>query len=164
MRAAKLAEHLRANADGMCERLIEKIRNSPRCGELLHRVPSEEYRRYAWDVYHDLVDWLTLEADSVIAPRFVGLGIRRARQGVPFSHLFWAVCLTREYLWEYIQQECLFDDPVDFWGGVMLLRSLNQFFDRSLYFAMVGYENTDRGEVPGCPAAFYEGSAYAGKS
>jgi hypothetical protein len=154
MHAAKLVRHLRANADSMSERVLEKIRNSPRCSHLLLRVPAEEYKQYAVDVYRDLVEWLAVETDSVIVSRYVELGNRRAQQGIPFSHLFWAVCITREYLWEYIQQECLLDEPVEFWGGVMLLRSLNQFFDRALYFALVGYESSGKGELAGCRAAF----------
>jgi len=44
MRALKLVQHLRANADGMFERLLEKIRNSRRCNELLRRVPADELK------------------------------------------------------------------------------------------------------------------------
>ena len=152
MRAAKLVQHLRTNADCMSERLLERIRNSPRCSNLLLRVPAEEHKQYAVHVYRDLVEWLAVETDSVIVSRYVELGNRRARQGIPFSDLFWAVCITREYLWEYIQQECLLDEPVEFWGGVMLMRSLNQFFDRALYFALVGYESAGEGEFAGCSA------------
>src|ERR1700740_3120123 len=147
MRADKLVQHLRADADSMSERLLEKIRNSPRCGDLLLRVPAEEHKHYAVDVYRDLVEWLAAETDSVIVSRYVELGARRAQQGVPFSHLFWAVCISREYLWEYIQQECLLEEPVEFWGGVMLLHSLNQFFDRVLYFALLGYQPAGGAEV-----------------
>jgi hypothetical protein len=149
MRAPKLIQHLRANADTMSERLLDKIRNSPRCSDLLLRVPAVEHKRYAVDVYRDLLEWLAVETDSVVASRYVELGNRRAQQGVPFIHLFWAICVTREYLWEYIQQECLLDEPVEFWGGVMLLRSLNQFFDHALYFTLVGYQNVGAGELAG---------------
>jgi hypothetical protein len=31
---------------------------------------------------------------------------------------------------------------VEFWGGVMLLHSLNQFFDRALYFSLIGHPNS----------------------
>jgi hypothetical protein len=146
MRAPKLVQHLQANAQNMSERLIEKVRNSHRCSELSVKLSAEEHKRYAMDIYHDLVEWLSSESDSLIVDRYVRLGRRRAQQGIPFSHLFWAVCITREYLWEYIQQECLLDEPVEFWGGMMLLHSLNQFFDRALYFALVGYQNADESE------------------
>jgi hypothetical protein len=154
MRAPKLIQHLKDDADGMSERLLEKIRNSRRCSELLLRVPAEEHKRYAVDIYHDLMMWLVAEDDSSLEHHYVGLGKLRAQQGVPFSHLFWAVCITREYLWEYIQQECLIEEPVEFWGGVMLLRSLNQFFDRALYLALLGYQMAGGAEVTGPQAVF----------
>ena len=154
MRAPKLIQHLKDDADGMSERLLEKIRNSRRCSQLLLRVPAEEHKRYAVDVYHDLMMWLVAENDSSLEPHYVGLGKVRAQQGVPFSDLFWAVCITREYLWEYIQQECLIEEPVEFWGGVMLLRSLNQFFDRALYLALLGYQMAGGAEVTGSQPYF----------
>ena len=146
MRALKLVQHLRADADSMSQRLLENIRNSTRCSELLRRVPVEEHKRYALDIYRDLMEWLVTETDSPIEARYLELGRLRAQQGVPFSQLFWAVCITREYLSDYIQQECLIDEPVEFWGGVMLLRSLNQFFDRALYFSLIGHQKADAHE------------------
>jgi hypothetical protein len=146
MRALKLVQHMKANADRMSEELIQRIRNSTRCSELLRRVPAEEQKRYALDIYRDLTDWLAVEIDSLVESRYLNLGIRRAHQGVPFSDVFWAACIARDYLWEYVQQECLLEEPVEFWGGVVLLRSLNQFFDRALYFTLVGYQKAGIGE------------------
>ena len=154
MRAPKLIQRLKDDADGMSERLLEKIRSSRKCSELLLRVPAEEHKRYAVEVYHDLMMWLSAEDDSSLEHHYVGLGKLRAQQGVPFSNLFWAVCITREYLWEYIQQECLIEEPVAFWGGVMLLRSLNQFFDRALYLALLGYQMVSATEVTSSQVVF----------
>src|SRR3954453_13910840 len=154
MRAPKLIQRLKDDADGMSERLLGKIRSSRRCSELLLRVPAEEHKKYAVDVYHNLIMWLAAEDDSLLEHYYVGLGKVRAQQGVPFSHLFWAVCITREYLWEYIQQECLIEEPVEFWGGVMLLRSLNEYLDRALYLALLGYEMASGAEVTDSQAVF----------
>jgi hypothetical protein len=153
MRAPRLVQHLRANADSMSERLLEKIRNSDSCRDLLLSVPSEEHKRYSLEIYLDLVEWLASENSSVFESRYLELGIRRSQQGVPVSQLFWAVCITREYLWNYIQQECLIEEPVEFWGGVMLLRSVNQFFDRALYAALIGYQKAEMGDLAGSHAA-----------
>lgn len=147
MRAPKLIQHLKADAGGMSERLFEKIRNSRKCSDLVLRVAAEEHKGYAMGVYHDLVEWLETETDSSIEHRYMALGNLRARQGVPFSNMFWAVRITREYLWDYIQQECLLEEPVEFWGGVMLFRSLNHFFDHVLYFALLGYQTLGMAEV-----------------
>jgi hypothetical protein len=77
----------------------------------------------------------------------MALGMLRAQQGVPFSNLYWAMCIAHEHLWAYMQQECLLDEPVEFWGGVILLRSLTQFFDRALYFALLGCEKATAGDL-----------------
>ena len=153
MRAGKLVQHMKTNSDRMSEAVIEKIRRSDRCSELLQKVPAEEQRRSGVEIYQDLTNWLATEADSSIKDRYIALGMRRAEQGVPFSNLFWAVCIAHEHLWEYMQQECLLDEPVEFWGGVALLRSLTQFFDRALYFALLGYQKAGKGELAGVSAA-----------
>ena len=147
MRALKLVQHMKANGDRMSEALIQQIRNSDRCSDLLRKVPAEEQKLSALEIYRDLTDWLGVEADSPFKSRYVDLGIQRAHQGVPLDQVFWAVCIAREYLWEYIQQECLLDEPVEFWGGVMLLRSLDRFFDRTLYFTVVGYQKAVKHEL-----------------
>jgi hypothetical protein len=144
MRALKLVQHMKANAGRMSEALIQKIRTSDRCRDLLVKVSVEEHKQYALDIYLDLTAWLATETESSIEKRYVALGVRRAEQSVPFSELFWAVCIANEYLWEYMQQECLLEEPVEFWGGVQLLRSLNQFFDRALYFASIGYQEAGK--------------------
>jgi hypothetical protein len=145
---------MKTNADRMSEGLLQKIRNSDRCGDLLQRVPGEEQKRYTLQIYLDLTDWLGAETDSIVEQHYAAMGMRRAQQGVPFSNLFWAVCIARDYLWEYVQQETLLDEPVEFWGGVKLLRSLNQFFDRALYFALIGYQKAGKDTFNATPAAF----------
>ena len=153
MRALKLVHHMKTNADRMSESVIQKIRASDKCTELLRKVPPAEQSRYGLDIYSDLTAWLATGAESSIEEHYVALGMRRARQGVPFTNLLWAVCIVRENLWEYIEQECLIEEPVEFWGGVDLLRSLNQFFDRTLYFTLMGYQKAGKGELIGAPAA-----------
>jgi hypothetical protein len=140
VRALKLVQHMKTNAGRMSEAVLQKIRASGRCRELLIKVPVEQHRQYALDIYADLTAWLAAETESSIEERYTALGTLRAEQGVPFSDLFWAVCIANEHLWAYMQEECLLEEPVEFWGGVQLLRSLNQFFDRALYFASIGYQ------------------------
>lgn len=147
MRAPKLVQHMKANSSVMTDALVGKIRASGKCTELLQKVSEGEQKEYAGQVFRDLTDSMSEEADSALEKRYVALGIRRAEQGVPRFQMFWAVCIAREYLWEYVQQECLQDEPVEFWGGVMLLRALNEFFDRILYFALLGYEKAEENKA-----------------
>ena len=140
MRAAKLVQHMKANADRMSEEVLHKIRKSEKCAELVRKLPAGEQKTYTINIYQDLILWLATESDTTLERRYIAIGRLRSQQGIPFSNLHWAVCIAHEHLWQYMQQECLLDEPVEFWGGVILLRSLTQFFNRVLYFALLGYE------------------------
>jgi hypothetical protein len=146
MRALKLVELMKSNSSIMSAELVKKIRSSSRCGELSRRVPESEQQQYAFEIYRDLMEWLTNETDAILEKSYVELGNRRAAQAVPHFQMFWAVCIAREHLWDYVQQECLHEEPVEFWGGVMLLRALDSFFDRVFYWVLVGYEKTGENE------------------
>lgn len=147
MRAPKLVQHMKANVELMSDEVLQRIRRSEKCGELVKKLPLEEQKHYAIDIYRDLTDWLATESDDTVERRYLALGMLRAQQGIPFSSLHWAVCIAHEYLWQYMQHECLLEEPVEFWGGVILLRSLTQFFNRVVYFASLGYEEAARLDV-----------------
>jgi hypothetical protein len=140
MRAPKLVQVMKDKSDAMASELVVKIRASAKCRDLQVRVSESEQKQYAREIYQDLTEWLVNKTDSVLAQRYVALGRHRASQDVPVSNLFCAVTIAHESLWNYMQQECLHEDPVEFWGGVILLRSLSDFFDRVVYFALIGYE------------------------
>ena len=152
MRPLKLVQHMKTNGDRMSDGLLQKIRSSNRCNELVLRISADEQKRYGLEIYADLTDFLSGDTESFVEQHYIALGAQRAQQGVPFSDLFWAVSISRDYLWDYIQQECLLDEQVDFWGGVILLHSLNRFFDRALYFTIVGYQKIVRDTRTGASA------------
>jgi len=140
MLALKLAQHMKTNASRISGTVLQKIRASGRCRKLLARLPVEQHQRYAFDIYSELTAWY--QTDSSIEKHYVALEIPRAQQHVPFRDLFWPIHVANEYLGEYMQEECLIGEPFAFWSGMQLLRSLNRFFDRALYFASIGYQES----------------------
>ena len=146
MRAQKLVQLMRTNLAVMSEQLVRKLRASGKCRELLLKVPESEQLRYANEICQALSQWLSDETDSILEQHYIALGVRRAGQGVPLSQVFWAVSIAREHLWEYTQQGCLYEEPVEFRGGIMLLHSLNSFFDHVMYFVLAGYEKASEDE------------------
>lgn len=147
----RLIQLIETHADNLSEGLMHKLKKSDKCSELLHKVSADELKRRTYEIYRHLSDWLLGKTVTEIEERYIGLGVRRARQGVPFSDVLWAFSATKEYLWEYLQQEGLLEQPVEFFGEIELLRSLEQFFDRALYFAAMGYESAARDEVEHAP-------------
>ena len=146
MFAIRLVQLIEAQADELAKGLMQRLQTSPKCIELLHKVPADELRRRAQEIYRNLSDWLLSKTESEIEERYIGLGVRRARQGVPFSQFLWAVNLTKEYLWEHLEKEGLLEEPVELLGEIELVHNLERFFDRATYFAAMGYESAVRGE------------------
>lgn len=147
MFAIKLAKLIETHADDLSEGLMQKLKTSERCKDLMNKVPPDELKNRTREVYENLTEWLTTRTESEIEEKYIGLGARRARQGVPFSEFFWAICATKEQLWQHLQRQALFEEPVDFWGGMELVHAVAQFFDSALYYATVGYESTRKAEV-----------------
>jgi hypothetical protein len=146
MFAARLVNLIETHADNLSQGLMDKLLNSGKCDDLLHKVPKEELRKRAHEIYRNLSDWLLTKTESEVEERYIGLGMRRAHQGVPFSHFLWAINTTKDYLWEFLQREGLFEEPIELFGEIELLHSLERFFDQVLYYAAIGYESARASE------------------
>jgi len=146
MFSIRLVKLIEAHSDKLAQGLMHSLQASPRASELLRKVPADELKHRAQEIYRNLGDWLLNKTESEIEERYTGIGMRRARQGVPFCDFMWAIILTKEYLWEYLQSEGLLEEPVELLGELDLLRHLERFFDRATYFAAVGYESAIRHE------------------
>jgi hypothetical protein len=157
MFAVKLVQLIETHADALSEGLMHELKNSERCRELLNRVPADELRRRTYEIYRNLGDWLLNKTETEVEERYIGLGTRRARQGVPFSNFLWAISITKEYLAEYLLREGVLEEPVEFYGEMELLRSVGRFFDRVLFFTAIGYEHVARGQAS-------QGSVVQGRS
>jgi len=138
-----LIQLVETHTDNLVEGLLRKLKGSDRCHELMQRVPAEELKRRVYEIYSHLGDWLLRKMEFEIEERYIGLGVRRARQGVPLRELVWTLNTVKEYLWEYLEEEGLREDPVDQYGERELLLSVERFFDRAVYFAAVGYESVE---------------------
>ncbi len=142
MIALKLVRLIESDSDELASRLMARFESFAKTHDLTCKVPRHELERRAYEVYHNLTDWLLYKTEKDIDETYTELGIRRAAQGVPFSHFFWAIVTTREVLWEFLQEEGFADNPLDLRGGFELLRLLEQFFDKALYYATAGYHRT----------------------
>ncbi len=143
MIALRLVRLIESHSDELAHGLMAKFHASDRAGDL-RRVPEDELKHRSHEIYRNLSDWLLNKTERDIEHRYRELGVRRAAQGVRYSHLFWAILLTKENLWDFLQREGVGEHALDLLGEVELLRMLDQFFDRALYFALLGYEEGAR--------------------
>jgi len=127
------------HADALAIGLLHKVEQSTRT-EAYSKVPAEELKQRVAEIYRHLGEWLLHKNESDIEQSYTEIGVRRAQQGVPLSQLIWAIILTKHNLWEFILDESYPDRPVEILGKQELLQLLDQFFDRAVHAAAVGYE------------------------
>lgn len=143
LRLVQLIEH---NADKLSEGLMARLKRSEACSELLSSVPSHEMKQRTFEIYRNLTDWMLNKTEAEVEERYIGIGSRRARQGIPFSQFLYAIHATKENLWDFLQQEGLLE-PGELISQMELLRAMEHFFDRALYFGSLGYESVIQGEL-----------------
>jgi hypothetical protein len=140
MRLVKLIE---AHSGELCRDLTEQIAESERTSDF-RRIPPEELRLAASEVYRNLGEGLLQKTESDIKARFRSVAARREAEGIRLHQFVWALLLSRDRLWHFLRRESFADNVVAVYGELELQRLLNQFFDRAIYFAVLGYEEAGR--------------------
>jgi hypothetical protein len=139
MLSYRLVHLIEEHSDALAISLLHKIQRSART-EAFCKVPADELMQRVSEIYRHLGEWLLHKSESDIEQRYTDIGARRAQQGVPLTQVIWAIILTRDNLWEFVLDESYPDRPVEIFGKQELLQLLDQFFERAIYSAAVGYE------------------------
>lgn len=138
MIAPKLVHLIERHSEELAQSLIQKIEHSAKSSEL-KKIPRREIESRAYEIYVHLSEWLLNKTEWDIERTYVELGRHRCHQGIAFNHVFWGILLTKENLWDFLQRELVEETAVELRGEIELLRILDQFFDRALYYLSVGY-------------------------
>ena len=146
MFAIRLVHLIEEHADQLAAGLLKKLKEVEACSELLALVPPQELEHRAHEIYRNVAEWLLTKKEWEIQERYIGLGARRAHQGVPYSQMLYAIQAIKEHLWEFMRQEGLLE-PNELIGEFEFLYALEKFFDRAAYFASVGYESARESEL-----------------
>ncbi len=137
--AYRLLRLVETHSDKLAAMLLERTSRSPLLPDYKN-VPSEELRERVREIYQHLAEWLLGKGDMDVEKRYLEIGAKRARQDVPLSQLIWAIILTKKNLWEFVKQEAVLDQPVEIAGELEVEELVDQFFDRAIFYAAVGYE------------------------
>ena len=135
----RLVRLIESHADALAAGLEERVQTSSQVSHF-RDIPPHELRERVYEIYRHLGEWLLGKNELDIEHRYRGIGIRRARQGVPLSEVIQAIVITKENLWDFLKSEAVMDRAVEIMGELELLQMLEMFFDRAIYYASVGYE------------------------
>jgi hypothetical protein len=135
----KFVRLIETHADTLAAGLEKKVMCSA-CTSSFRTLPSHELRQRVFEIYCHLGDWLLGKNQGDIEQRYREIGARRALQNIPLAEVIQAIVLTKENLWEFLKSEAMVDRTVEILGELELLQMLEQFFDRAIYSAAVGYQ------------------------
>ena|SRR6202142_916415 len=135
----RLVRLIESHADALAAGLEERVQAS---SQITHfgNISPQELRARVYEIYRHLGEWLLGKNELDIEHRYREIGARRARQKVPLSEVIQAIVLTKENLWDFLKAEAVIDRAVEIMGELELLQMLEMFFDRAIYYAVVGYE------------------------
>ena len=139
MLAYRLVRLIETHSDALANSLLQRVQTAETARDYM-KVPAEELKTRVYEIYRHLGEWLLGKSEFDIENRYVEIGRRRAQQGVALSQLVRTIIQTKENLWDFLRRESVLDRPVEIFGELELLQLLEQFFERAIYYAAVGYE------------------------
>jgi hypothetical protein len=139
MLAYRLVRLIENHSDALAAGLLERVQTSEFTRDY-RNVPADELKQRVYEIYRHLGAWLLGKTDFDIRERYREIGARRAEQNVPISQMVWVIVLTKENLWDYLKHEAGLERPTEVFGELEMLQLLEQFFDRAIFYAALGYE------------------------
>ena len=135
----RLVRLVETHSDDLASSLLNRVRQSPALPSY-GSVPPEELKQRVSEIYDHLGQWLLGKSEADIEQRYREVGARRFRQQVPLSELIWAIILTKENLWDFLNRESFPGFEVEVLAEHEVFRMLDQFFNRAIHYAAIGYE------------------------
>jgi len=143
----RLVRLIESHSEALSRGLTEQIHKSERTSDF-RGIRAADLRQGTTEVYRNLGEWLLQKTESDIEDRFRRIGSRRSAEGVRLPQFVWALMLTRDYLWRFLEQEGFADNIVKLHAEHELYQLLNQFFDRAMYYGILGYGDARQQNKP----------------
>ena len=138
MLGIKFAHLIEKHSESLGKGLVDKLRNSGRT-DSFRAISEHELLHDVQVLYHNLSDWLMTRTELDIQQYYTRIGMRRAEQRVPINQFVWALVLAKEQLWLFMQREAMAEGALELVSELEFVLALEQFFDRALYYAIMGY-------------------------
>lgn len=149
----RLVRLIESHSEALSTCLLDQVGKSELTSRYQSNVPPEDLKERVHEIYGHLGEWLMGKDELSLKQRYAQIGARRARQRVPLSEVIWVIVMTKDNLWEFIKRESILERPVEVFGELEMLQLLEQFFDRAIYYATVGYEQAHKEQAFGEPSA-----------
>lgn len=130
------------HAESLSLRWVDEVRTNPLTSGYA-KLSKNELHDIVFTRFRRLGKWIEkregLEKD--IAENFCKIGRSRAQSGIVSSEVVYSLILEKDILWHYIQNEGIINEGIDMNRALQFINRLNYFYDKAIYFCLVGYEN-----------------------
>lgn len=136
----RLVDLIEQNADELTRNFMRDVRIHA-ATPTYHTWDENELYERAYNVYSQLGKWISRETSKEeIAQHYRELGVQRRKEGFSLSEVILAIIKTRRHLWLKILGEGLLDTVLDHSQAMELNNRVILFFDRAIYYTILGYE------------------------
>ncbi|MBC8215767.1 MAG: hypothetical protein H8E64_04550 [Candidatus Marinimicrobia bacterium] len=137
----KLAWLLEKQADRMTRDWVTMLKANANTASY-HKLKDESLVQRIHEVYEKLSLWMEWEVSSRdLARYFMMIGEERKMQGISLPEVVYAVILARRNLCDHLFEEVITMNALDMQRLIEFNRRVIYFFDKAVYFVMMGYEH-----------------------
>lgn len=135
----RLVEFIEHNAEILAASWLQDVRKNVKLPSY-HEVNEEELFNRAFEVYSHLGKWISWETSKEdVAEQYLAHGDERRRQKFELSEVVQALILMRVHLWRKVLADGLLDTVRELNQAIDLNIQIVRYFDRAIYFTIVGY-------------------------
>jgi hypothetical protein len=145
MISIKLVKMIEEHAEQITQGLLKDIQTNPKTSSY-QQFSVEEMHTRAYTVYKNLGEWLIDTTEAKAQQWYLALGRRRFEEKIPVSQVIFALVLTKNHLLKYVKRFGLLDTALELHRELELFRFVTEFFDKAIYYTVMGYEEMSRGK------------------
>jgi hypothetical protein len=143
----RLIRLIESRSDELANELLTRAKNSSHLATF-SKVPPSELKQRVYEIYRNLGEWLIKRTEADIEKQYCTIGARRFHQGVPVSELIWAIMLTKDNLWDFLNRESFPGFEMEVLAEHEMFRVIDRFFNHAMYYAARGYEKAASAALP----------------
>jgi len=139
MLSGKLIHLIELHFKEISERILREIRCHPEMPHL-RQLPEAELRERGQTILENLGHWLGSENVQTLAQKQEALGKLRFEQGIPLHETVRALCLVKESMVDFLQEQGIPRDSLGLYAEEELEHRISRFFDTLIVHLVRGYE------------------------
>jgi hypothetical protein len=143
MLSGKLIHLVEEHWNEIAAQVLAEIRRDPDLTHI-HRLPDLELREWGQHILENLGHWLAQPNEEHLARYYERLGRQRFEEDVPLQEAFRGLCLLKDKLLAFIQDQAHIKTAVELYAEEELEHRVDRFFDVLEFHLIRGYENAWR--------------------